>query len=749
MASEEKLGEIYVEVRAKVDQLEKDFAKIRSEYTRSAQGIADKWKKSKLEFDTSLGKKKLSELQALHDKLRAKFEKKISLDVSSASLASTKSKLESVERAMGGVSSKSGKLKEVFSSLTGFSIGAFGIGAAIAGLGQLIGSLMRTISETTAWQDNINDLSKALDFNGTTIRDIDYVMRQNGGTIDDMSMAFNRLYSLMQDASSGNKTAEATFSKLGVAISNTDGTMRSGESVFMDTIDALHNMQNGTQRAMTAQELFGRGWKEIIPLIEKGRDGVRGAGKELDNFGVKLNPDVFDKHMETTARWNSHMQGMKQAISEKAIPGLDSMREALIKVDEWLAKVNKRMEGGLWDPFGVKKDKEAGNVETIFDKAAKRKKETDERGVSVPVPELADLAKAADEEERKKKAMEEEIRLMEEADRMAEEIHQADMARVWGVADKGKQARTEEFALDRQVSAEKMGMLKTYYDEMGWGAQGFYDFRVSLIDAEADKIRNTLGAAYAETYRAQAMAQLPGELENAPGFVGPRRDQAGGGKGKDFSSWSESMKDNIVSTEAIASSAMSAFQEGFEAMWGDWAIFSDEAISKTSNDFKRGMMTMANAFQQAILGMMAQLAALAAVMAIANIISPGSGAAIGKMFGWGGKKAKEGGEFLGTSHGVIPAFASGGNFTVPQSFTNDSMLMRVGAGESVSVTPPGKSGQDVAVLNDILRATKAQTMTMALMQKQINVKADVGGNLKGRDLQLAVEKSQRYDDRMR
>lgn len=83
---------------------------------------------------------------------------------------------------------------------------------------------------------------------------------------------------------------------------------------------------------------------------------------------------------------------------------------------------------------------------------------------------------------------------------------------------------------------------------------------------------------------------------------------------------------------------------------------------------------------------------------------------------------KEGGLFHKgkvTPYKNIPKFQTGGDFTVPSKFSNDSFLMRVSANEKVKVTPAHKTGDTEKLLSAINSSIHA--MNLNLIRKDLSV----------------------------
>lgn len=106
-SNEEKLMQLYVEVKAKADDLDKELERLKRSAKMAASEMEQQFAKLRLNFNNAVAKMKISEVEALHKKLQAEFQKKVSLNVDIASLERTKLKLTEVERALQNVKTKS------------------------------------------------------------------------------------------------------------------------------------------------------------------------------------------------------------------------------------------------------------------------------------------------------------------------------------------------------------------------------------------------------------------------------------------------------------------------------------------------------------------------------------------------------------------------------------------------------------------------------------------------------------------
>ena len=75
--------------------------------------------------------------------------------------------------------------------------------------------------------------------------------------------------------------------QLGIAVTDANGNLRDADAVLDDVADALAGMENGTEKAAIAAELFGGGvGRELIPLLNQGSEGIDRLAQKSRALGV-------------------------------------------------------------------------------------------------------------------------------------------------------------------------------------------------------------------------------------------------------------------------------------------------------------------------------------------------------------------------------------------------------------------------------------------------------------------------------
>ena len=98
----------------------------------------------------------------------------------------------------------------------------------------------------------------------------------------------------MASAQSGTGATAEAYSKLGISVTNADGSLRNSQDVFNDSINALGNVANETERDTIAMQLFGKSAQDLNPLIEGGADALKELGDNAQNMGLIMSQDGLD-----------------------------------------------------------------------------------------------------------------------------------------------------------------------------------------------------------------------------------------------------------------------------------------------------------------------------------------------------------------------------------------------------------------------------------------------------------------------
>jgi len=182
---------------------------------------------------------------------------------------------------------------------------AIGIGAAATALGALV---VKSAQAT----DRVDKMSQKFGLSRKGFQEWDYILSQNGATIESMTSGMKTLTNMTDDLMKGNKKATDSFKRLGISMEDVEG--KSQEEVFEMTVKALQGMENATERAAIANDLLGRSGIELAPLLNAGADSVDLLKNRANELGLVLSDEAIDAGVVFTDTMDS-MKRMLAAVA--------------------------------------------------------------------------------------------------------------------------------------------------------------------------------------------------------------------------------------------------------------------------------------------------------------------------------------------------------------------------------------------------------------------------------------------------
>ncbi len=171
--------------------------------------------------------------------------------------------------------------------------------------------------------DRVDKLSQKIGMGRVAFQEWDYIMSQNGGNVESLKMGYKTLASQMEMVTKGNKDSIEYFKKLGVSVKDNTGHLKSQDEVFNDTIRALQNIKNPTEKAIIGQKLLGKSFLEMKPLLNQSAKSIDELRQKAHDYGMIMSDDtvdaavVFTDSMDTL---NRSIQGIGYQIGAGFIP---------------------------------------------------------------------------------------------------------------------------------------------------------------------------------------------------------------------------------------------------------------------------------------------------------------------------------------------------------------------------------------------------------------------------------------------
>lgn len=198
-------------------------------------------------------------------------------------------------------------------------------GAAVAA--SLIGMGMGAISAA----DDLATLSARTGISTDTLQKFKFAEDMVDVSTEELATGLQKMKINME------KSPEA-FEALGVAVKDADGNFRDLESVFYDSIAALSQIEDGTQRDLTAMDLFGKGADTLATIIDDGGEGLKAYGEKAEKMGLILSEETIGKLTET----GDQIDTLKAtALATMAETGAKLMEELKPTIETIIGKIEE------------------------------------------------------------------------------------------------------------------------------------------------------------------------------------------------------------------------------------------------------------------------------------------------------------------------------------------------------------------------------------------------------------------------
>lgn len=216
-------------------------------------------------------------------------------------------------------------------------------------------AMISMTKESASFADNIITLSMQTGQTTDQLQEFSYATELIDVSVDTLQGSLRKLTNNMQDAMNGTGNAKDAFDTLGVSVTNTvDGSMRSANDVFYETIDALGKVKNETERDAMSMDIFGRSAQDLNPLIIQGSDTLKAYADEAHNVGYVLDEEALSALGavdDAYQRLQKTQEGVKNQLAAEFAPYLEEFYGDATQGVKDLGKAIK--DSGIVDAFGM------------------------------------------------------------------------------------------------------------------------------------------------------------------------------------------------------------------------------------------------------------------------------------------------------------------------------------------------------------------------------------------------------------
>lgn len=254
------------------------------------------------------------------------------------------------------------------SGLEGLGVAAAAAGAAMAaataamleGLKEVGSALVDCTVSAGDYVDKLHTMESVTGISTETLQEMNYVSGLIDVSVETMTGSMTKLEKSMNSANEKNteyyktldeldeqlkkgsitqdqyaekvaaalEKSQSAYDQLGISVTDSSGKLRDNEDVFWEVIDALGQMEDGTERDLLAMELLGKSAKDLNPLIEAGSAGFQELAQEAHEVGAVMDDETLDAFQEFDDQMERLKKGgeaAKNALGTILLPSLNTL----------------------------------------------------------------------------------------------------------------------------------------------------------------------------------------------------------------------------------------------------------------------------------------------------------------------------------------------------------------------------------------------------------------------------------------
>ena len=219
-------------------------------------------------------------------------------------------------------------------------------GAAVA-VGAAAFGIAKSFSDTAS---AIADNSKMVGMSAEEYQKWVYAGKQSGIAQEKLLTLLKKQQTTFADATQGVKGASKAYKDLGIDISKLNG-----EQALKAVLLKLADMTDETKRNAIANDIFGKSYADLLPLLSEGADGVMTLYGELESLGGLISNESVesgDKFGDTMERINTIVQGIWYDLGEILLPYFQQFADWIVANKDEIKKFAEGAMKALKDVLG-------------------------------------------------------------------------------------------------------------------------------------------------------------------------------------------------------------------------------------------------------------------------------------------------------------------------------------------------------------------------------------------------------------
>lgn len=194
-----------------------------------------------------------------------------------------------------------------------------------------VAGIAKVAMSTAETCDEIDKMSQKLGMSKEGYQEWSYVLSQAGVDITSMETGMKTLTNKLDDAKNGSSSCAEMFGKLGLSMDELNNMSR--EEVFEATIKGFQSMEDSTERAALANDLFGKSGQNLTALFNETSESTDELIQKAHDLGMVMSDDAVGAGVDlvdTIDTLKRSFGGIFAQLGSKLVPLVQKVAEHII-----------------------------------------------------------------------------------------------------------------------------------------------------------------------------------------------------------------------------------------------------------------------------------------------------------------------------------------------------------------------------------------------------------------------------------
>lgn len=174
--------------------------------------------------------------------------------------------------------------------------------------------------ETAAYAENARKGAQITGMTAEAFQELAFAAKETGVSAETMQQSLILLSHSASAAALGSGDSAFAFRQLGVSVKGSNGQIKSADVLLGDLAESFAKMPDSLKKTDLARQIFGRGGAQLIPTLNKGKEGIAELREEAHKYGVVLSTEAIEKSRQWTiaqSELSESIEGLKMGLGQE------------------------------------------------------------------------------------------------------------------------------------------------------------------------------------------------------------------------------------------------------------------------------------------------------------------------------------------------------------------------------------------------------------------------------------------------